>query len=241
MGVIVDFSGVGGSTVKLLPGQTVRFGRAPGPGQIGSGSDRSVSYEHGEVRCDEHEWQVSSLGSLYSFNIYDTESSSRLLVPLGHRVLSVPFYRCVLCIEIADRRWPITVQSVGSRKWNPTNGSHFVPTNGTRIDPIHDNMRFRTKGGRPLRWYQVLVALCEPRFLAPHKNSLAIVESRIKLAERLGMQSTDHLDSEYLPKIRDLFGLQEFSGSFSLLAESVSTIAVAQGLVTYSDLKIIDE
>jgi hypothetical protein len=97
-----------------------------------------------------------------------------------------------------------------------------------------DEVRWKdSRTGKPLRWYQLLAAMCEP-FLdgSPHPA----VPSRAALAQRLGV-SKKVVEGRLAAEVRDELGFDSYS---ERLSETMVSIAISQRLVTPSDLAVLD-
>jgi hypothetical protein len=248
-GFVVDFSLVGGHEVYLDEGEEILFGRAMGRGQVSGGTDQSVSSVHGSILRTQGNWSVSSLGSRYSFAVYDIDTPSRTFVPLGAKNVPVAYARAVIAIEITeDRRHVFTVSSPGISGWAEGWRSVLRQQQSDQLDlrgltavaEAHRSIKATTGTGRALAWFRVLVAMCEPKLKPPFTG---VSPSRADIISRLqfSKSSVSHLDDEYVPRIRKELGLNRLpSGSqFSRLVECATTIAIAQGIVTQQDLALL--
>ncbi len=246
------------------------FGRNPGPGQIAS-NVRAVSGDHGVVEAHEHGWSVTSTGSLYSFSVYDTESPSRLFIPLGSGPVLIPFAKGVVTIEIREFRFAFTVAGPAAKGWanswrsvrdvqptdapvevsqsiaqmgNQTTGDFETST--IRESPIREvtspltemvwsQSHFIDRRGNVRRWYQVLVALCEPRLRLPAETREERVPTNRQISMRLGISESTL--KKYLDQLRDSFGFDTYTEQMRL---AVVLIAISQGIVTVNDLSVLD-
>lgn len=241
--VTADFSSCGGEIVQLSPGESLEFGRNVGRGQIQHGIDRSVSSIHGVITAGDGTWSVRSTGRLYCFTVYDNQSPSKLSMPMHTGPVFVPFSRATVAIEIAERRHVFGVACAGAPGW----ADGWTPlvkqiaedagTGGTDVAARHRDMKHATKGGRELRWFHVLVALCESRLRSPYD---AVCPSRAEVAKRLGV-SSQHIDETYMPRITKELGLSLYRPSNYLqFVEAVVTVAIGQRVVVPGDLALLD-
>lgn len=254
--------GVGGMNVLIRigdretavdPGQSFFFGRDAGPGQI-TLDDRSVSGRHGRIEALDDVWQISSLGSLYSFSVYDVETPSRLFVPIGAGPVRVPFANSIVAVEIRDRRHVLSVRASGAPKWadswksvrdmvHPLRGAADV-ANDPQMDARRSNTtvlvwqpeQFVDRRGNLRRWYQVLVAMCEPRLRLPAELREERVPSNKQIANRLDI--SDRTLEKHLDEMRRHFGFDRYTDQMRI---AVVVIAIGQRLVTVDDLQILDE
>ncbi len=99
--------------------------------------------------------------------------------------------------------------------------------------PAYRNVRWTDGRGRVYRWYQVLVARCEPRLSTPPED---YIPSNAQIAKRLGFAQHQGHRGAARPRIRDELGFERFSEPVRLAAV---TIAINQGLVTPADLAVL--
>ncbi len=233
---------IAGVTTTVADDDEVVFGRAPGPGQI-TVEDSRVSSRHGAIGSTAHDWWVRSTASYSGFTVYDCDSVSKLVVPVGAGPIPVPFCWAMLAVEFKGERYIAEVRGPGSvgwaDGWAATRAAEIhaaqaeAEAAGTATVPAWHDIRFSDRQGRVLRWYQVLVAMCEPRLLAPHDER---VPANGELARRLGVaQGT--LENHYLDRLRRELGFQKFDDQSRLAAV---VIALNQGLVTRRDLAVLD-
>lgn len=279
---------IGDSVVHLATGEHLTFGRNPGPGQIAS-NVRAVSGDHGVVEAHEHGWTVRSTGSLYSFSVYDTESPSRLFIPLGSGPVLVPFAKGVVTIEIREFRCAFTVEGPAAKGWanswrsvrdtqptdvaDPTRATQTTttrpapstaqtaqttqttPTNSATgafevasikgatmkemaaplTEMVWNQSHFIDRRGNVRRWYQVLVALCEPRLRLPADTREERIPTNRQISMRLGISESTL--KKYLDQLRDSFGFDTYTEQMRL---AVVLIAISQGIVTVNDLSVLD-
>jgi hypothetical protein len=227
---------VDGRTTELAPGDELAFGRDPGPGQIAVG-DRRVSGRHGVIAASEGGWAVRSTASYFGFTVYDCDSPSRLCVPLGAGPVPVPFAWAVIAVEIRGDRHLLDVRAEDTcgwaEGWAGAAGDTAGEAGASSTIPAWAGVRWTDRSGRALRWYQVLVAMCEPRFAVPPQER---IPSNGELARRLGV-SQGVVENHYLVRLRKELGLQKFDDQSRLAAV---VIAISQGLVTRADLAVLD-
>lgn len=241
---------IGDREVLVPHGQQFYFGRDPGPGQLTT--ERSVSGRHGLVEAVENNWQVTSLGSLFSFTVYDVETPSRLFIPIGSGPVPVPFAEAIVAIEILDQRYVFGVSTTGVRGWadswrsvrdmpHPLHGDSRdvepppARSSGHTTEMVWRPDQFRDRRGNLRRWYQVLVAMCEPRLRLPAETREERVPSNKQIANRLGI--SDRTLEKHLDELRQNFGFDTYTDQMRIAAVA---IALSQRLVTVSDLAILD-
>lgn len=229
------------------------FGRDPGPGQI-TLDDRSVSGRHGLIELAGGVWQVSSTGSLYSFSVYDTETPSRLYVPLGAGPVRVPFAHAIIAIEIRDRRHAFEVAAApAAAGWangwrsvrdivHPLREDDAIGYVRTPVGAgskttqmVWSSSQFLDRRGNVRRWYQVLVAMCEPRLRMPAERREERVPSNRQIANRLGI--SERTLEKHLDELRQHFGFDTYTDQMRIAAVLIAT---SQGIVTVADLAILD-
>lgn len=242
---------LGDRDIMVVPGDPFFFGRDPGPGQI-TLDDRSVSGRHGLIESKGDGWQVSSLGSLHSFSVYDVETPSRLFVPLGAGPIRVPFARAIVAVEIRDRRHVLAVEAPGAHGWADSwrsvrDMSHPLRKDADEADasvrpPSHTTelmwtpAQFFDRRGNIRRWYQVLVAMCEPRLRMPAELREEKVPSNKQIARRLGI--SDRTLEKHLDELRQHFGFDTYTDQMRMAAV---VIAIGQRIVTVADLDILEQ
>jgi hypothetical protein len=223
------------STVELGTGESISFGRAPGRSQIYRGQDKSVSDVHGLVTCTETNWSVTAKGSRYSFVVADVHTPSSIVVPLHAGPIAIPFAEALILIQ-ANWNHSFQVYAHGAPGWvteksTPTQANS---PNRTALAERHRGMKTHTADGRPLRWFQVLVAICEPRLKDPFYSQCP---TRNQVIGRLGISGT-RLDEDYVPEIRKRLGIPSTITGFDHFATHASIIAIAQRFVAREDLRL---
>lgn len=224
--------------VRIAPGERLAFGREPGPGQI-TADDRRVSGQHGVIAASASGWTVESTARFYGFTVYDCDSPSRLCVPVGGGPIVVPFASAVLAVELRGDRYVLEIRGPDTGRWAdawanaPRDlGEDPEVVTGDTV-PVWAGTRWTDRTGRALRWYQTLVALCEPRFGVPPEER---IPSNREVAQRLGV-SQSVIENHYLQRLRKELGLRKFDEQTRLAAV---VIAIGQGLVTRSDLGVLE-
>lgn len=224
--------------VEVAVGHPLVFGRLPGPGQLAL-DDTRVSRRHGEIAATAAgTWTVTATGSHAGVAVYDHETPSRLHVPCGVGPVLVPFARASVVIEIEEQRHAFTVSAPGLAGWSGSWESVLRATEAP-VDPSvtqigWDGVRGRDeRTGRPLRWFQTLVAMCEPYFADPPEER---VPTDDELARRLGT-TKNMVQSRLIGSVRDALGFDTYTPQ---LRQTMVSIAISQGLVTAADLAVLD-
>lgn len=230
----------GSEPVVLEPGQHLMCGRAPGPGELAA-DNTAVSREHVAIRAEADRWSISTVGRYAGVVVYDHETPSRIHVPRGVTDLPMPFASASVVIEIRQRRYPIRVEGTGAAGWSGAWRSIRdqevapAPNAATATETEWDEVRWQNRrNGRPLRWYQTLVAMCEPFFAQP---PVEVVPSDAEIARRLGV-SENMVQSNYIGQVRDALGFGSYS---TQLRQTLVSVAISQRLVTVDDLRVLDE
>ena len=210
-----------------------------------------MSGRHGFIEFVDDGWQVSSTGSVYSFSIYDIETPSRLYIPLGSGPIRVPFAQAIVAIEIRDHRYAFEVRAPGATGWADgwrsvrdvalaprfdAGSPALLPGNTNRTTQLMwSSEQFQDRRGKVRRWYQVLVAMCEPRLRLPAERREERVPTNRQLAGRLGI--SDRTLEKHLDELRQHFGFDTYTDQMRIAAV---LIAISQGVVTVSDLTLLD-
>lgn len=232
---------LGAVSCTLAPGEQLEFGRAAGPGQL-TVDDHRVSSRHGTIGAVEGSWWVRSTASYRGFTVYDCDSVSKLTVPIGAGPLTVPFGWALLAVEFTTERYLIEVRGPSAPGWAEgaaaARRAEAAAAQGDAASPdatvsAWRDVRFTDRQGRVLRWYQTLVAMCEPRLCSPHNER---VPSNAELARRLGV-SQGTLENHYLDRLRRELGFQKFDDQSRLAAV---VVALNQGLVGRNDLAVLN-
>lgn len=222
--------------VSLSPGAQLVIGRDDGPGQVGA-DDRTVSRRHGVIAAADSHWTVQATGTRSGLVVYDHETPSRLLISRGVGPVVVPFASASVVIEVRLRRYSVTVQGPGAPGWAGSWASartewSDAPAPGETHVPWE--IRWRdTSTGKPMRWYQTLVAMCEPFLL--HVPD-AVVPSDAQIAQRIGT-SVNVIQSRLMGEVRDQLGFDRYTPD---LRRTMVSIAISQRLVTAADLAVLD-
>ena len=228
--------------VVLRAGEELLFGRNPGPGKVSD--DPTVSGDHGVIAATEVGWTMAALGRFFGVVVYDTETPSRLHVPRGIGPLPIPFARAAVIIEAPGGRAAMMVEGGGFPGWQGSWGSvreeaaSLVDAAGTSAtEGAWADLRFEGPRRQVLRWYQVLVAMCEP-FLTSGAtgDSAPPVPTNGDIARRLGI-STGMVGGTYIGQVRSALG---FQNRVPQLRQSMVTVALAQRIVTQADLVVLD-
>ena len=223
--------------IRLESGEFLELGRFDGPGQLAA-NDVAVSRRHAIIGATEHGWTVQCTGSRSGLVVYDHETPSSIHVPRGVGPVVLPFAEASVIIEVQQRRYASTVHSPGLAGW----AGSWASVLGEGPDSLHpgstrlpwDGLRWcDSRTGRPLRWYQVLVAMCEPFLLTP---ATAAVPSAAELARRLNT-TANMVESKLVGDVRRQLGLAPHTPN---LGRTMVTLAINQGLVTATDLSVLD-
>lgn len=223
--------------IEIEAGVPFCFGRAPGPGQLVA-DDRRVSNTHGELVAHEDGWTLTCRARYTGLTVYDCDSPSRLMLPAGAGPVRMPFAHAIVAIELKAVRYHIEVMSIGASGWSSGWATALAQHSDGQEDPAatvrpHYDVRFFDRRGRPLRWYQTLVALCEPRLQQPPQER---IPSNRELAHRLGV-SQGMVENHYLDRLRRELGFAKFDDQSRLAAV---IIALSQAMVTRSSLYALD-
>jgi hypothetical protein len=223
--------------VTVLPGEQIDFGRAPGPLQIAEREDR-VSRVHGTIHCEAGRWLVSSAGTFSGFVVYDCETPSRLNIPVGAGPIMVPFAWSIVSIEVLGDRHVLEVRAPGSPGWESSWASvlddarKLARSAGSHTRPLWETRNITDRDGRVRRWYQALVAMCEPRLRTPPVER---IPTDAEIAKRLGI-SPKTLE-KHRERIRVELGFAKYDDQTRLAAV---VLALGQGLVTPKDLVYLE-
>lgn len=222
--------------VPLSPGAQLVIGRDDGPGQVGA-DDRTVSRHHGVITAADKHWTVQATGTRSGLVVYDHETPSQLLISRGVGPVVVPFASASVVIEVRLRRYSLTVQGPGAPGWSGSWASartewSDAPAPGETHVPWEIRWRDASTG-KPMRWYQTLVAMCEPFLLhAPD----ATVPTNAQIARRLGV-STSSVEKRLMEQVRNGLGFDPYGAD---PRRTIVSIAISQRLVTAADLAVLD-
>jgi hypothetical protein len=228
---------IGDRRVPLAPGSQLAIGRDDGPGQVAA-DDRTVSRCHGVIAAAEGHWTVQATGTRSGLVVYDHETPSRLLISRSVGPVVIPFPSASVVIEVRRGRYSVTVEGPGAPGWSGSWASALTewseqPAPGETHVPWE--IRWRDSStGKPLRWYQVLVAMCEPFLL--HVSD-AVVPSDAQIARRLGT-SANVIQSRLMGEVRDQLGFDRYTPD---LRRTMVSIAISQRLVTVADLAVLSD
>jgi hypothetical protein len=220
----------GETAVSVEPGQTIDFGRAPGPLQLAANESR-VSRVHGSIEATPTGWVVTSRGTFSGFTIFDCETPSRLYIPLKAGPIEVPFAWAIVAVEVVGDRYCLEVTGHGAQGWESSWGSVLHPQHGSLgvlTQPLWENRKVTGADNKVLRWFQTLVAMCEPRLQTP---PIERVPTDIEIAKRL--QISPKTLEKYRDRIRRELGFAKYDEQTRL---AVVVLALGQGLVTPNDL-----
>lgn len=210
------------------PGDTFAFGRSEVLGILGEG-DSTVSRTHGIISNYADRWEVTSTGSYFGFLIHDVESAATLEVPVGTGPIGVPFNSVVIVIP-ARKRYVLTVDA-------PHRQPEFRPaqTGSTAATEqiVPEEACFDGKG-RALRWFQVLVALCEPRLLL--ERGPVTIPSDAAIRHRLGMGSSSF--DRAFARARSELGFERYT---PLVRVAMMNVAIHQGVVRPEHLALLPD
>ncbi len=209
--------------------QEFLFGRDPGPGQLAI-DDTTVSRVHGRITNLDDRWIVASTGSYLGFLIHDLDSAATLEVPAGVGQLSVPF-RSAMVVVPARRRHLFTVTSPHNHESDDADGA--TPTTVAATERVVPQSACFDRDGRPLRWFQVLVALCEPRLTTERGGFLVPTDQEIR--RRLGMGSSAF--DRAFARARQELGFEPYT---HLVRVAMATTAVHQGIVRPEHLVLLN-
>lgn len=206
---------------SVSAGETFAFGRAGVPGLLGE-SDSTVSRTHGLISNYVDRWEVTSVGSYVGFLMHDIESAATLEVPVGIGPIGVPF-TSVMIVVPARNRYALTVEAPHQ------NRGHDLPDLGRRgtaaaTEQIIPESACFDRNGRMLRWFQVLVALCEPRLLL--NSGPVVIPSDAAIRHRLGMGSSSF--DRAFSRARTELGFEPYT---HLVRVAMMNVAIHQGVV----------
>lgn len=225
-----------GAEQVLGSGETFEFGRVAGTGQL-TADDRRVSGVHGVIGRTADGWTLTCLARFSGLTVYDCDSPSRLLLPPGAGPVTMPFARAIVAVEFKSDRYHLEADGLGAPGWSTgwrSSAAWVEPDepDGSTVHP-HFDIRFTDRAGRPLRWYQTLVALCEPRLQNPPNER---IPSNRELAQRLRV-SQSMVENHYLDRLRKELGFPKFDDQSRLAAV---IIAISQAMVTSKSLIALD-
>ena len=233
--------GIGDREVVLVPGEELPFGRAPGPGHLSL--SQAISKVHGVIHAGPDSWSVTSTGRYHGFTVLDGETPSRLIVPKQAGPVTVPFAHAVIAVEVEHHRCVLEVHAdaAGAPGWagawvSYLNREPAVAADGSATNLAWAGARFVDRAGRPLKWYQVLVAMCEPRLRLPASSREDRIPSNREIAQRLNV-SLGTIENHHLDRLRRELGFPRFSEQMRLGAV---LLAISQGIVTTADLPLLD-
>ncbi len=215
-------------------GGEFRFGRNPGPGQLGA-DDSTVSRVHGCIYNESECWSITSTGSFFGFVIHDLNSASTLEVPAGAGPFTMPL-RSVMIVVPGRHRHVLAVSSphpLTERNPSP-DAVPELATNAGATEPVVAKHACFGRDGRPLRWFQVLVALCEPRLRA--EGGGIVVPTDQEIRRRLGMGSSS-FDRAFARARQEL----NFEAYTPMVRVAMATTALHQGIVEPADIALLDQ
>ena len=231
---VVGVVRVSSNEYRLAESKPFQFGRADGPGQIGA-DDRRVSQVHGSVVDLGSGWALLCSARLSGLTVYDCDSPSRLLLPPQSGPVLIPFAHAVVAVEFKSIRHHLEVDSIGAPGWTDGWRSSAVEVSDEPADATihpHFDIRFFDRTGRPLRWYQTLVALCEPRLSNPPDER---IPTNREIAARLGVTQS-MVENHYLDRLRRELGFSKFDEQSRLAAV---VIALSQAIVTRQSISVL--
>lgn len=218
-----------GHRVHLLsPGETFDFGRNPGPGQLGP-DDPTLSRTHGLIANYRDHWEATSTGSYVGFVVYDTESDDAIEVPAGSGPFTVP-YRSAFIVIPAGRRYVLSIES-------PHEPGYVYRPAAAQSDfdirqQIVPDSNVLDRSGRPLPWFRVLIALCEPRLRC--SNTTVAMPSDGALAQRLDI--TVDAVAEALDDARNRLGFEIWD---ALARHAMMNMVIHEGIVRAEHLDLL--
>lgn len=222
----VRVEGPAGAAV-VEDGESLDFGRTQGKGSI-TETDRTVSERHGTIHHLGETWAISSTGSFLGFSVHDVATAAAFEIPLGTGPVTVPFAHAIVVVAGREARHALSIQgpvAAGGQRPGVRSGSTV---------PIIDRSTCMASDGRPLRWFQVLTALCENALANPGMD-IGSVASDSEIRARLGIGSSTL--ERALTRAREELG---FAPHTPQLRVVMATTAIAQGVVTPADLKSLD-
>lgn len=227
----------GRQAIVVGVGRSLEIGRNDGPGQIAV-TNQAVSRRHGVIAFEGPGWSVTATGTQSGLVVYDHETPSRVHVPRGVGPVAMPFAQASVVIEVRQQRYPVTVTAPGLDGWAGSWASTLSAAAGSGMRgatrPPWDGVRWRDeRTGKPLRWYQALVAMCEPFLTVGGPDT---VPSDSELARRIGT-TVNVVQSRLMGEIRDHLGFQTYT---SQLRQTMVAVAISQRLVTADDLTVLD-
>lgn len=210
----------------LNAGSSLAFGRAPGSGCI-SESDMTVSSHHGTISHDGDSWSVTSTGSYLGFSVHDVVTASGFEIPVGLGPVTVPFGQAIITVTGREARLALAVTG-------PVSADASAPAtpSGSTV-PIVDRTNCIGRDGKALRWFQVLILLCEP-MLTSAGAALGSVPADKEIRRRLGIGSSTM--ERALTRAREELG---FAPHTPQLRVVMAITAINQGVVTPADLALL--
>lgn len=224
---------MGRGAVQVPPGGVLAFGRNADDGLIGA-DDRRVSRHHGDIIAGEGgTWSLTSHGGVV---VYDHETPSRLHVPRGIGPVTIPFAKATVIIELRDTRHAFTVTSSGLPGWDGSWASVAAARVPTPAGPDATELAWepafgRSRKNQPVRWYQALVALCEPTL----RGDGAAVPTDAQVARRIDVSTVRA--GRLVTQARDALGFEPRTAN---LRQAMVALSIGQGLVTPRELRVLD-
>ena len=213
--------------VTLEEGGALEFGRADGPGCI-TESDRTVSSHHGTIRHEGDSWSITSTGSYLGALVHDVSTAAGFELPVGVGPVTVPFAHAIVTVVGREARHALSVRGPVA----PQVGG--VSTGSGSTVPIVDRLSCMGRDGRPLRWFLVLVALCEHSLRDPAAPIGSVASDR-QIRSRLAIGSSTL--ERAMTRAREELG---FAPHTPQLRVVMATTAISQGVVTPADLELLD-
>ncbi len=182
---------------------------------------------------------MQATGTRSGLVIYDHETPSRLLLSRGVGPVVVPFASASVVIEIKLRRYAVTVEGPGAPGWAGSWASTIgagaePPAPGETHMPWGDIRWMDPATGKPMRWYQTLVAMCEP-FLRQVEG--AAVPTDAEIARRMGV-SVGSVRSNLVGDVKRQLGFESYTPN---LKQTMVSIAISQRIVTVADLAVLPD
>ncbi len=228
---------------RVVPmGSSIEFGREPTPAVgeatfadtttavVLGANDPTVSRIHGRLEPLADRWEATSTGTYVGLLIHDLESSAMLDVPVGVGPIGIGFRSALVTIPTRTRYvFRVDAPYLGYRGRQPAVSPTEISSATERVVP--ESACFDSHG-RPLRWFQVLVALCEPRLRGPVGPLTLPSDAEIRRRLAMGTSSFDRAFS----RARQELGFEPYTNMVRL---AMATTAVQQGVVRPEHLALL--
>ena len=174
---------------------------------------------------------MTSVGSYVGFLVHDVNSAATLEIPPGTGPVGVPFQSAVMVVP-ARTRYVFTVEAPHvSARQQPTTMQDSTVRAAATEQVIPENACFG-RDGAPLRWFQVLIALCEPRFLLG--KGPVVIPSDGAIRHRLGM-GVSSFDRAFA-RARTELGFEPYT---HLVRVAMMNTAIHQSIVRPEHLRLL--